>query len=122
MRNKFSRDRATTHVLASGGGVGQRVPSTVCTKVVLKFSERVKTVGKEGSLMKFHGPSKVPHQRQLEELEHLRHSRDLTPGGRTGNKTSLSCHRAMTGHLGFLLSSVLSDIIANFVRKRKVMT
>jgi len=30
--------------------VGQRVPGTICTKVVLMFSEHVKTMGKEESL------------------------------------------------------------------------
>lgn len=31
-------------------GVGQRVPGTACTELLLMFSEHFKTVGKEGSL------------------------------------------------------------------------
>lgn len=51
--NKFHRDQGTTRVLAINDSVvGQHVPGTVCTKVVLMFSEHVKTLGKEGSLTK----------------------------------------------------------------------
>lgn len=47
-------------MLAISGGVGQHVPSAVCAKVVLMFSEHVKRVGKEGSLMRFVWPFKSP--------------------------------------------------------------
>lgn len=44
--------------------VGQRVPGTACTEVVLMFSEHFETVGKEGSLAElawsFRIPSSVP--------------------------------------------------------------
>lgn len=70
--------------------VGQHVPGTGCTKVVLMFSEHVKTVGKEGSLTRFAWAFKSPSKRQLKELDHLGHSQGSKPAGRKRSKTSLS--------------------------------
>lgn len=59
--NKFRRDQGTSRVLAiEDRGVGQRVPGTAWTEVVLMFSEHFNTVGKEGSLAELARAFKSP--------------------------------------------------------------
>lgn len=61
VNNKFCQDQGTPHVLAmEDREVGQRVPGTACTELVLMFSEHFKTVGKEGSLTELAWASRIP--------------------------------------------------------------